>query len=440
MKILVVGSGGREHAMAWKLAQSEKVTKVWVAPGNGGTADEPKCENTPAEFGDPAEAAGQEALIGFARREGIALTVVGPEVPLAEGIVDRFRGAGLAIVGPDKGAARLEASKGFSKLFMAKYGVRSARSETFAGYDQAMGGAKRHFAETRSPLVVKADGLAAGKGVVIAGSLEEAEFCLAFFMKDRALGAAGSTVVLEEFLEGREVSALAAVSVQPGGKGVIKPFVSARDHKQRYDGGLGPNTGGMGAIAPAPDFGDAAMRDFDTAILQPTLRGIEAEGLDYRGFLFFGLMVRDDRCHLLEYNVRLGDPETQAVLPLMDSDFAGLCAAILDGSLAGFPLEWKSGAVCAPVAVADGYPGAYHRGDPIAIDRAVLDKSGARLFVAAARRVETVNGSELHTAGGRILAVSAWGADGEAAREKAYDALSAVSFPGMVYRKDIGLG
>jgi phosphoribosylamine--glycine ligase len=421
--------------MAWKLAQSGGVTKVWVAPGNGGTAEEAKCENAPAGLGDPASAAGQEALIAFARQEGIALTVVGPEVPLAEGIVDRFRGAGLAILGPDKNSARLEASKGFSKSFMAKYGVRSARSETYSGYDQALGHAQRHFAGTSAPLVAKADGLAAGKGVVIAATLGEAEACLAAFMQDRSLGAAGASVVLEEFLEGREVSALAAVSVRPGGKGVIRPFVSARDHKRRYDGGLGSNTGGMGAIAPAPDFDDAAMQDFDTAILQPTLRGMEAEGMDYRGFIFFGLMVQDGHCRLLEYNARLGDPETQAALPLMDADFAGLCTAILEGSLAGFPLAWKTGAVCAPVAVADGYPGAYRKGDPIAIDKAALAKTGARIFIAGAGRA----GPALHTTGGRVLAASAWGADGEAARQKAYEALAAVSFAGMAYRKDIGL-
>jgi phosphoribosylamine--glycine ligase len=439
MNLLVVGSGGREHAMAWKLAQSKEVTTVWVAPGNGGAAAESKCRNAPAELGNPSETAGQDALIGFARQEGIALTVVGPEAPLAEGIVDRFRAAGLAIVGPDKQAARLEASKGFSKSFMTKYGVRAPRSETFAGYDLALSSAKKHFAGTPAPLVVKADGLAAGKGVVVAETLAQAEACLASFMKERSLGAAGASVVLEEFLAGREVSVLAAVSARPGSKGVIRPFISARDHKRRYDGNQGPNTGGMGAIAPASDFSAAAMEDFDTAILQPTLRGMEAEGLDYRGFIFFGLMVQGDRCHLLEYNARLGDPETQAVLPLMDADFAGLCAATLDGSLASFPLNWRSGAVCAPVAVAGGYPGAYRTGDPIAIHQAALAKTGARVFIAGAGRVEGANGPELRTAGGRVLSVSAWGADGEAARKSAYAALAAVSFAGMDYRNDIGL-
>jgi phosphoribosylamine--glycine ligase len=437
MKVLVIGSGGREHAIAWKLAQSERITKVWVAPGNGGTAAEAKCENTPAGLGDPADAAGQGALVDFALKEGIALAVVGPEVPLAEGIVDRFRAAGLAIVGPNKQAARLEASKGFSKAFMARHGVRAARSETFAGIGPALGHAKQHFAETQAPLVIKADGLAAGKGVVIAPDLAEAESCLVSFMRDASLGAAGSSVVLEEFLEGREVSMLAAVSVRPGSKGVIRPFVSAKDHKRRFDGGLGPNTGGMGAIAPAPDFTAAAMQDFDTAILQPTLRGMEAAGMDYRGFIFFGLMIRDDRCYLLEYNVRLGDPETQAALPLLDADFAGLCEAILEGSLGAFPLNWKPGVVCAPVAVVDGYPGAYHKGHTIAINEAALATTGARLFIAGARVADT--GPGLQTTGGRVLSASAWGADADTARARAYEALAAVSFEGMAYRKDIGL-
>ncbi|WP_010257225.1 phosphoribosylamine--glycine ligase [Treponema primitia] len=442
MKILVIGSGGREHAMAWSLAQSKNVETVWVAPGNGGTAVEVKCKNTPASLGDPSVLAvtesGQDVLIGFVQREGIALTVVGPELPLAEGIVDRFRAKGLAIVGPCKEAARLEASKVFSKSFMRKYGVRAAGSENFTNLAEALSYAKKHFDGKQAPLVIKADGLAAGKGVVIAADLAEAECCLGSFMKDGSLGAAGSSVVLEEFLEGKEVSVLAAVSVQPGGKGVIRPFVSARDHKRRFDGGQGPNTGGMGSIAPVPDFTPAAQKDFETAILQPTLGGMEAEGMDYRGFIFFGLMVKDDRCSLLEYNVRLGDPETQAVLPLADFDFAGLCSSILDGTLAAFPLNWKPGAVCAPVAVADGYPGAYRKGDPITLDAAALAKTGARIFIAGALLDEGAAVPVLRSSGGRVLAASAWGADADQAWTKAYEALGALSFAGMAYRKDIG--
>jgi phosphoribosylamine--glycine ligase len=393
-------------------------------------------------LGDPAAEAGQDALIGFVQQAGIALTVVGPELPLAEGIVDRFRAAGLSIVGPVKQAARLEASKVFSKSFMRKYGVRTAGSENFTDPSLALTYAQAHFGGKNgaapAPLVIKADGLAAGKGVVIAADMAEAESCLTAFMKDGSLGAAGYSVVLEEFLAGKEVSVLAAVSVQPGRKGAIKPFVSARDHKRRFDGGQGPNTGGMGAIAPVPDFSVAAQQDFDTAILQPTLRGMEAEGMDYRGFIFFGLMVKDDRCSLLEYNVRLGDPETQAVLPLMDFDFADLCAAILDGTLAAFPLNWRSGAVCAPVAVAGGYPGPYRKGDPITLDERAIAETGARIFIAGAQQGEGAAGPGLRTAGGRVLAASAWGIDADQAWTRAYQALGAVSFTGMAYRKDIG--
>ncbi|MDR3161137.1 MAG: phosphoribosylamine--glycine ligase [Spirochaetaceae bacterium] len=435
MKVLVIGSGGREHAIAWKLARSERVERVYLAPGNGGTAAELKCVNIPVPGGDPETEASQEALAAWARGEGIGLTLVGPEGPLAAGLVDRFRAQGLPVVGPDRAAARLEASKAFSKSFMEKYAVRAARSRTVTDYAEAVRSAAEHFSPHRAPpLVVKADGLAAGKGVVVASTLGEAKDALDAFMRKGALGEAGRTVVLEDFLSGREVSILAAVSVKGGSRGAILPFVSARDHKRRFDGSRGPNTGGMGAVAPVPDFSAAAGEDFRRAILEPTLRGMEGEGLDYRGFIFFGLMVQDDRCFLLEYNVRLGDPETQAVLPLMESDLADLCLAMLDGSLENFPLKWKAGAVCAPVAVADGYPGLYRKGDPIRVDRKALEETGALLFAAGARLGE----DGLRVSGGRVLAVSAWGEDGEEARRRAYKALEAVSFKDMAYRKDIG--
>jgi phosphoribosylamine--glycine ligase len=463
MKILLVGSGGREHAMAWKLAQSEKVEALYAAPGNGGTAGEQKCQNIPVSGGDPASPRGQEDLLQFAAREGIDLTLVGPEAPLAAGIVDRFRAAGLPIIGPDQRAARLESSKVYAKSFMKKYGVRAAGSRDFTGAEGALKYARNHFGgkdpEKIPPLVIKADGLAAGKGVVVAEKLPEAEGAIRSFMNDKTLGEAGASVVLEDFLEGREVSVLAAVSVLPAGgagkaeesrageknirektgQGTILPFISARDHKRRYEGGRGPNTGGMGAIAPTPDFTGPCQRDFIQNILNPTLAGMRAESLDYRGFIFFGLMVTNETCFLLEYNVRLGDPETQAVLPLMDSDFADLCTAIHGGNLGGFPLAWKSGAVCAPVAVAAGYPGDYRKGDPIAINEGAFAKTGARLFVAGARRgAGGALGSGLRSSGGRVLAVSAWGADADEAGDRAYAALRAVSFEGMDYRKDIG--
>jgi phosphoribosylamine--glycine ligase len=433
--------------MAWKLAQSEQVEKVFAAPGNGGTAGEKNCENVDLFGRDSAEEEIQEALIRFVVKENIDLTVVGPEAPLAAGIADRFREAGCSVVGPGAAAARLESSKSYAKSFMEKYGVRAARSLSFTNPDEALEAARTHFGSLDRaahipgglpPLVIKADGLAAGKGVVIAEKIKEAEETITAFMEG-ALGEAGKTIVLEEFLRGPEVSVLAAVSVAPGIDGVILPFVSARDHKRRFDGDQGPNTGGMGAIAPVPDFSGPLQKDFEEAILAPTLRGIRAEGFDYRGFIFFGLLIQNKQCYLLEYNVRLGDPETQAVLPLLDSDFAELCLAIEGGTLADFYLSWKPGAVCAPVAVAPGYPGEYRKGAPIALNESAFAKTKALLFAAGAVRGSGgPSGTGLRTAGGRVLAVSAYGANGTIAREKAYTALKAIQFEGMSYRQDIG--
>jgi phosphoribosylamine--glycine ligase len=426
MKILVVGSGGREHALAWKFAQSPKTEKVFVAPGNGGTAAEAKCENI-AMTTDPSSSAGQEELMEFALREKIGITVIGPELPLAFGIADTFRGAGLAVIGPGKEAARLEASKIYSKAFMAKYGVRAAGGRSFTDPQEALIFAAGHFNAKNAPLVIKADGLAAGKGVVIAHNISETTETLSAFMRQKSLGDAGASVLLEEFLEGKETSILAAVSVTKG-KGYILPFITARDHKRRFEGARGPNTGGMGAIAPVPDFSQEAQADFVKSILEPTLNGIRTEGFDYRGFIFFGLMVHKDRCYLLEYNVRLGDPETQAVLPLMDFDLVDLCGAMITGD--EFHLTWKQGAVCAPVAVAEGYPGPYRKGDAISIDAAALEKTGAKVFISGA-----INGV---TSGGRVLTVSALGAHADDARARAYKGLEAVSFEGMGFRRDIG--
>jgi phosphoribosylamine--glycine ligase len=377
---------------------------------------------------------------------------VGPEAPLAEGIVDTFRAADCAIIGPDRNGARLEASKVFSKKFMATYGVRTAGSRSFWDSNEALLYASKRFdAAADGKLVIKADGLAAGKGVVVAENFAEAEAALGAFMGKGTLGNAGKTVLIEDFLDGREVSVLAAVSAQPGKRGVIRPFMAARDHKRRFDGNAGPNTGGMGAISPVPDFSPAAQEDFQRAILAPTLRGLESEEVDYRGFIFFGLMIINETCYLLEYNVRLGDPETQAVLPLMDADFSRLCRAILDGSLADFPLAWKAGAVCAPVAVAHGYPDAYRTGDLITIDRERLAAAGGRLFIAGSALLAEggailadggalfgTTGGELRTTGGRVLAVSAHGADANEARERAYAALKAAHFDGMAFRHDVG--
>ncbi|MDR2313669.1 MAG: phosphoribosylamine--glycine ligase [Spirochaetaceae bacterium] len=445
MRILVIGSGGREHAMAWKFAQSEKVERVFIAPGNGGTAEEKHCENVDLLGRDPADPEIQDALIRYAVKEGIDLSVVGPEAPLAAGIADRFRAAGLAVLGPGAEAARLEASKDYAKSFMKKYGVRTPQALSFTRTGDALEALRTHFKtggaaqEGPPPLVIKADGLAGGKGVVIAGDIKTAKKTVTAFMEEGLLGAAGKTILLEEFFRGPEISVLGVVSAGPGKKARILPFVSARDHKRRFDNDEGPNTGGMGAIAPVPDFTGTLQRDFEESILAPTLAGIEAEGFDYRGFIFFGLLIHDKRCYLLEYNVRLGDPETQAVLPLLDSDFAVLCAAAEGGTLQDQRPAWKPGAVCAPVAVASGYPGPYRTGDAIALNEAALAKTGAVLFAAGAvRSPGGPAGSGLRTAGGRVLTVAAHGSNGAEARERAYRALGAVSFAGMAYRKDIG--
>jgi phosphoribosylamine--glycine ligase len=442
MKVMVVGSGGREHALAWKLAQSPKVERVYVSPGNGGTALEAKCINAPASLGDPCSAGGQEAHVVYAKREGIDLTVIGGEAPLAAGIADRFRAAALAVIGPDTRAAHLESSKAYAKDFMERYGVRAAKSRTLTTYEEARAYAQKHFADGRNPLVVKADGLAAGKGVVVAADFAEADAALRSFMTSLSLGDAGRTVVLEDFLKGVEVSVLAAVSVRPGysTKASIVPFVSARDHKRRFDGAMGPNTGGMGAIAPVGDFTAKKEADFRSAILEPTLRGLVAEGFDYRGFIFFGLMIDGGRCSLLEYNVRLGDPETQAVLPLLDSDLADLCMAIHAGSLGSFPIAWKGGACCAPVAVADGYPGTYRKGDVIKIDTEAVSRAGAKVFFAGTSQdTHAIKGDLLRATGGRVLAVSAVAEDADEARRRAYAGMAAVHFSGMGFRKDIGI-
>ncbi|MDR0511810.1 MAG: phosphoribosylamine--glycine ligase [Treponema sp.] len=432
MKTLIIGSGGREHALAWKMAQSENVKKVFVAPGNGGTAGEEKTENL--SLADSTSEEGQKALLEFALKEGIDITVVGPEVPLEAGLADKFRAAGLAIVGPEKKAAQLETSKAYAKAFMQKYGVRTAKSKNFSDFGDAYS-----YAEKLSlPLVIKADGLASGKGVVIASDYGQAKQALKEFMKDGVLGEAGKKVVIEEYIEGREVSVLAAVSTVSG-ECVIKPFLPARDHKRRFEGGTGPNTGGMGAIAPVPDFTKVLQIDFSENILKPTIKGIKDEKMNYRGFIFFGVMMKEDSCYLLEYNVRLGDPETQSLLPLMKSDFSELCKAIADGSLADFSIDWKSGAVCAPVAASDGYPGTYRTGMPIAINRTMFDKTGAKLFASGAQRGGGGHlGSGLRTSGGRVLTVSALGKDADDSFAKAYQALRFVDFEGMVYRKDIG--
>mgnify|MGYP002853046106 FL=1 len=441
MKVIVAGSGGREHAIAYTLAQSNSIEEVICVPGNGGTAFEAKCRNiNPAEKAETKTLSFVDAFVTIAQAEKVDFAVIGPEDPLADGIADALWNAGIPTVGPKAKGAELEASKDAAKVFMNKYGVACAESKTFTDKAAALA----YVAEKGAPIVIKADGLAAGKGVVVAKTLEEATQAVHDLMEDGKVGDAGKKLVIEEYLQGVEISVLAAVSVTKAsaanGKAAIIPFLPARDHKRLLDGAQGPNTGGMGAVSPLSDVSAETMAQFEKVILQPTLKGLIAENIDYRGFIFFGLMLTKNGPKALEYNVRLGDPETQAVLPLMQSDFAALCQAIMNGTLADFTLAWKKGFQVAPVAVSGGYPGAYKKGVPLTIDQAAVQPTGAKIFIAGAiadRRAKTP--PALVTSGGRVLACSAHGDTFDDAWNKAYAALKAVHFDGMQYRKDIGL-
>lgn len=437
MKVIVAGSGGREHAISYTLAQSSQVTEVLCVPGNGGTAFEAKCRNiNPKENSETASLSFNDAVVAIAKAEKVDFAVIGPEDPLAEGIADALWNAGIPTVGPKSQGAALEASKDLTKQFMSKYGVACADSATFTDAASALA----YIDEKGAPIVIKADGLAAGKGVVVAKTLDEAKAAVHELMEEGKVGDAGKKLVIEEYLQGVEISVLSAVSVTPesaaSGKAAIVPFLPARDHKRLLDGAKGPNTGGMGAVCPLSDVSDETMELFNQRILQPTLKGMIEEKMDYRGFIFFGLMLTKDGPKCLEYNVRLGDPETQAVLPMMDFDFASLCLSIIDGSLSSFPLKWKSGVTVAPVAVSGGYPGSYKKGIPITFDEAKIKSAGSKIFIAGA---VTGSDSKLLTSGGRVLACSTYGDTFDEAWKKAYEALEGVHFEGMQYRKDIGL-
>ena len=437
MNIIVVGNGGREHTICWKLAQSSLVDKVIAVPGNGGTAYETKCVNINPKKCDYIKD-GENPYVAIAKHENCRMAVIGPEDPLAAGLADEFWKNDIPCVGPKKAGAQLEASKDLSKKFMKEYGVACAASETFVKKEPALEYVKKHGA----PIVIKADGLAAGKGVVVAATVEEALAAVEDLMDNGKVGDAGKKLVIEDYLEGVEISVLAAVSVTPEyavqGKATIVPFLPARDHKRLLDGAKGPNTGGMGSICPLDDVTDETMAQFDKDILQPTLTGLIKERFDYRGFIFFGVMLTKQGPKLLEYNVRLGDPETQSVLPLMNFDFTAMCTAILNGTLKDFNMEWKPGYQVAPVVVSGGYPAEYKKGCEITFNEPLLKASTAKVFVAGAVSGRRGNGDML-TSGGRVLACSAYGSTFKEAWEKAYQGISAVKFEDAFYRKDIGL-
>ena len=438
MRFIVAGSGGREHAISYRLALSSNVSEVICVPGNGGTEFEEKCRNiNPKDDPSLENLDFIQAFVKIAKKEQADMAVIGPEDPLAEGIADALWKEGIPTVGPKSKGAALEASKDLSKVFMQKYGVACANSATFTDKESAL----KYVREKGAPIVVKADGLAAGKGVVVAKTISEAEKAVEDLMSGSSVGDAGKKLVIEEYLQGVEISVLAAVSVNPEkpDSACIKPFLPARDHKRLLDGARGPNTGGMGAVCPLSDVTEETMKQFDERILKPTLNGLVAEKIDYRGFIFFGLMITKDGPKTLEYNVRLGDPETQAVLPLMDFDFSELCKAIIDGSLNSFELKWKKGFQVAPVVVSGGYPLKYAKEKKIAFDEDKIAQSNAKVFIAGAIKDRRGEKKTLLTSGGRVLACSCFGETFEKAWNAAYKAIEGIQFDGMFYRKDIGL-
>jgi phosphoribosylamine--glycine ligase len=423
MKVLVIGGGGREHALAWKLAQSPRVSEVLVAPGNAGTAREPCVRNVDLVATD------LDGLLALAQREQIGLTVVGPEAPLVAGIVDRFRAAGQRCFGPRRIAAQLEGSKAFAKDFLARHNIPTARYAVFTELKPALAYARECAHRNQgAPIVIKADGLAAGKGVVVALTLADAEQALHDMLGARSLGAASARVVIEEFLAGEEASYIAICD----GKCAL-PMATSQDHKRRDDGDLGPNTGGMGAYSPAPVLDAAVEKRILAEVIEPTLSGMAAEGAPFVGFLYAGVMIgRDGAPRVLEFNVRFGDPETQPIMLRLESDLVDLIEAALDGHMEDVAVRWNPEPALGVVLAAHGYPGTVRTGDAIdGLDAAA--EPGTKVFHAATK---TQNGNVV-SSGGRVLTVCALGADIAHARARAYRAIEHLHFDGMFYRRDI---
>ena len=416
MKLLVIGSGGREHALAWKLASSPRVSKVFVAPGNAGTAREEGVANV--------ELSTIPELLEFARKEAIAYTVVGPEAPLAEGVVDAFQAAGLRIFGPVQAAARLESSKEFAKTFMMRHGIPTA---AFAAFTDAKS-AHDHLDRQGAPTVIKADGLAAGKGVVVATDLREAHAAVDGMLLDGKLGAAGHRVVIEQYLEGEEASFI----VMCDGRHALS-LASSQDHKRLLEGDRGPNTGGMGAYSPAPVVTPGVHAKVLRDVIHPVLEGMARDGSPYTGFLYAGLMIsRDGSMKVLEFNCRLGDPETQPIILRLKSDFATLIEHALAGSLDKVEAEWDTRVALGVVLASAGYPDAPRRGDLVS----GLPEPGEDFHVFHAGTA--LAGTEVVTNGGRVLAVTALGHNVKTAQQRAYDIVGRIRFEGMQYRRDIG--
>ena len=419
MKALVIGSGGREHALAWKIAQSPRVERVYVAPGNAGTASEPGLENIAIGVNDT------DALLAFAQEHAIGLTVVGPEDPLAAGLVDRFSAAGLPCFGPSAGAAQLEGSKAFAKDFMARHGIPTAAYGNFTDLHEALA-----FLHTQSaPIVVKADGLAAGKGVVVAATLAEAEAAVRDMLEGNAFGDAGHRVVIEEFLAGEEASFI----VMADGQHAL-PLATSQDHKAVGEGDSGPNTGGMGAYSPAPVVDAALHERVMREVIEPTVAGMASDGFPFTGFLYAGLMIdAQGNPRVLEFNVRFGDPETQPVMMRLRSDLVTLCEAALAGRLQETQAEWDPRAALGVVMAAGGYPGSYAKGAPIHGLKQPAEEA-VKVFHAGTALAD----GEVVTAGGRVLCVTALGDTVGAAQQRAYAAADTIGWDGAFLRRDIG--
>ena len=415
MKLLVIGSGGREHALAWKLAQSPKVATVFVAPGNAGTAPEPKLQNLPLTA--------HADLIDFCRKENVAFTIIGPEAPLAAGIVDDFRAAGLPVFGPTRAAAQLESSKDFAKAFMKRHGIPTAGYQTFDNAQQA-----HDYVDAKgAPIVIKADGLAAGKGVIVAMTLAEAHAAIDDMLLGNKMGNAGARVVIEDFLQGEEASFIVMVD----GEHVL-PMATSQDHKRLLDNDQGPNTGGMGAYSPAPVVTPEVYRRTMDEIILPTVRGMAADGCEFTGFLYAGLMIDENGApRTIEFNCRFGDPETQPIMSRLDSDLADLVQAALDRRLDKVQAEWNPQTAVGVVLAAAGYPDSPRKGD--AVEGMEAANKIGKVFHAGT----AVSDGHTVTNGGRVLCVVGLGDDVKQAKAKAYEAVAEIHFEGMQYRKDI---
>ncbi|GAB4541139.1 MAG: phosphoribosylamine--glycine ligase [Thermodesulfovibrionia bacterium] len=417
MKVLVVGSGGREHALVWKLNQSSRVKRIFCAPGNAGISEIAECIDIKADD--------IEGLLDFAKYEGIDLTVVGPEAPLTKGIVDRFVKEGKRIFGPHSSGAMLEGSKVFAKDFMRKYGIPTAEYKTFTSYLHA----EDYIRLKGTPIVIKADGLAGGKGVFVAETMDEAIKALRMIMKERVFGEAGERVVIEECLKGEEASYMVLID----GRTVI-PLASSQDHKRVFDGDKGPNTGGMGAYSPAPIITRDVERRIMDGIMKPLMKGLKREQMNYRGVLYLGLMICDGMPYVLEFNCRFGDPEAQPVLMRLNSDLFDLLKATSQGKLRDIKTSWRRDSAVCVILASDGYPGNYEKGRPIRGLEQLKGKKDVFVFHAGTSFNER---GEFITSGGRVLGITALGRDIRTAKENAYNAIKKVSFEGMHYRRDI---